>query len=179
MREAIPTRNITAAQTTRSTRNRTLRDKETPDRTIASSYCTNAAQTISNNTTSIINYEDKLYDDYGCVTVGAAWKWTSIGVGVVSMLAAILYDASTAWALQEEASLMLYKNGVMVALLDRKDNFTTGSYAQYIFLHGSFEVDVVKGDYLDVRTIQKSSADLPLNNNALANYVCFRLNRHG
>lgn len=179
MREADETRFNKIEARMRSLRQTTLQDKTTPDRTIASRYCTNAGQAIAHNTTSIVNYEDQTFDPYGCVTVGAAWKWLAPAPGYVTSLAAILYDASTAWALQEEASLMLFKNGVMFSLLDRKDNFTSGTYAQYIALHGADVVSVVTGDYLDIRTIQKSSSEVALNNNALANYVSFVLNRHG
>lgn len=180
MREADETRFNKIEARMRSLRQTTLQDKTTPDRTIASRYATNAGQSIENGAAAaIINFEDPIYDPFGCVTVGAAWKWTSPGVGIVTVKAMVLFEGTATWTQAEDATLYIYKNGSTYSAIARKDSISNSLGNQYMDLVGSDDVAVVTGDYLDIRIVQHSGGALALYNSTHFNHVSIVLNRHG
>lgn len=138
------------------------RTVETPRRPInfAARYDTAVAQSIPNNTITIVNYGTLVYDDGACVTTGAAWSYLCRSDGIYSVKASILYTTTTTWAAGEEASLYLYRNGTLYSSLHRRDDMLTA--ATFVHLQGSDDIELAAGDTINIRTRQISGAALAL-----------------
>lgn len=140
-------------------------------------YNTNAAQSIPDNTLTIVDFEDVISDPDSLVTTGAAWVFTCPIAGLYHVTAAIMFAATTTWAPGTEAgSLFVYLNGAISVRADRKDNFTNVA-SQQMQLSGSCDVVCAAGDTINIRVVQNSGAALALNNTSTINYVnIFRVN---
>lgn len=141
---------------------RALRPIEVPHRPInfAARYDTAVAQSITNNTITIVNYGTLVYDDGACVTTGAAWSYLCASAGIYSVKASILYGTTTTWAAGEEASLYLYRNGTLYSSLHRRDDMLTA--ATFVHLQGSDDIRLAVGDTINIRTRQVSGGSLAL-----------------
>lgn len=140
-------------------------------------YSTAAAQSISTGTSTIIDFGTKSYDTLACVTTGASWKYTAKVPGRYSVHAAAILAASASWSAGEDILFMLYKNGVHVSYLDYKTAYGTTSVPYLV--NGSDEVDLVAGDYIDIRIQQGSGSTIALGNFATGNYVAIKLVSNG
>jgi len=136
---------------------------------VVASYSTDAGQTISNNTTTIVNFEDLNYDTHSAVTTGASWKFTAPIAGYYHVSSAVMFTATTNWAATEYASLLLVKNNTGYRYLGREDDHSTSNV--YTFLGGSTVLYLAVNDYIDLRVLQTSGGDLALHNNGAFNYV--------
>jgi len=148
-----------------------LRAIEIPPGRCAARYSTNAGQSIANETTTIVDFEDQTYDTHTAVTTGAAWKFTCpTGQSGYYRVAIMLMFASTAtWAAGERAQASLYKGGAFYSALDKNTSET--ATARNIELKGSDDVYLAAGEYIDIRVVQNSGAALALHNNGLYNHV--------
>jgi len=139
--------------------------------TVAARYTTNAAQSIPNNTLTIINFEDITFDTHTAVTIGAAWKFTcpTGQAGYYRISAYILFAASDTWAAGELVSIYLYKNGARVSTL----YYVVAESATNMYREasGSDVVLLAAGDYIDIRGVQVSGGALALNADGVYNYV--------
>lgn len=140
-------------------------------RPIYAIYNTNAAQSIANNTTTIIDFEDVVSDPDALVTVGAAWHFTVPIAGTYLVLGQIAFASSTAWALGERAFIQAFVNGSSRINLDRKDNFTSGVTAQIMALTGAGLVVCAVGDTIDIRTNQTTGGSIALETTSTLNSV--------
>lgn len=147
--------------------------KEVPSRLIAR-YTTNAGQSLTNNTLTIINYEDLSIDTDSAVTVGAGWVFTAPRPGYYRVDAALLFAGSAGWVSGEVARMDLYKNGALYSYLDYRDNYAGGA-TQFVRLQGSDIVFLAAGDTLQIRAIQISGAALALEATAEYNHVSIEL----
>ena len=138
--------------------------------TIAAIYTTAAAQSIANNTLTIVNFDTKVQDTHNAVTTGAAWKFTAPAGGFYLVDVIVQFAGTTAWADAELGSLRMYVNAALVARPDYKDNYGSASTV-YMKLGGSTLVHMNAGDYLDMRVIQTSGAALALLASATQNYI--------
>lgn len=138
-------------------------------RVVAARYSTAAGQSISTGTITIIDYGTMSFDTHGAVTTGASWKYTAKVPGKYNVKAAAILDASASWSVGEDMLFMLYKNGVHVSYLDYATAYGTTSVLY--FLNGSDEIDLIAGDYIDIRIQQGSGATIALGNFATGNYV--------
>lgn len=143
-------------------------EKATP---IYAIYDTNAGQSLANNTTTIINYEDVVADPDGLVTVGAAWEFVVPVTGLYLIIAQIAFVSSTAWALGERGILQGFVNGAQRVNFDRKDNFSTGATAQVMVLSGAAIVVCTVGDTIDIRANQNTGGSLALDTTSSFNQV--------
>lgn len=139
-------------------------------RVVAARYTTNAGQSISNATITIVDFEDKTFDTHGAVTTGASWKFTASSTGYFKIHAAVLLSSTTTWGDTESGDLYLYKNGVLYSIMDRKDNYTSGS-SVFMQLGGSDIAYLNAGDYVDIRLYQNSGAALALYTDSNYNFV--------
>jgi hypothetical protein len=138
---------------------------------VIADYTCGIAQSIPNNTTTIVRYDTLVKDTHSQVVTGVAWRFTSALAQTVHVDAALLFDASTTWALSESAALMIYKNGAQFRILDRFDSMASATAAQYLHLGGGALIDLAAGEYLDIRVLQVSGGALPLIAAAVYNYV--------
>jgi len=134
-------------------------------------YSSNAAQSIANNTVSILDFEDLGYDTKPAVTIGAAWKFTAARAGYYRVDAKVVFDASTGWEALEFAALTLYRNNAEYSYLDRPQIIATQAGAYRLDLQGSDTILLAAGDYIDVRLFQVSDAAIVLLNGNAYNYV--------
>lgn len=148
---------------------------DTDTRVVAAKYSTNAGSTSTNNTTQILDFEDKVFDTHGAVTgtgsgIGGSWRYTFQVPGFYKINAQIQFDDSSAWTAGEIVSLSIFKNGTL------SENNVTGIGATYtsavkITADISTTISVVAGDYFDIRLLQNSGSNLPLNASGAGNFV--------
>ncbi len=136
---------------------------------ITARYSTNAGQSISNNTITIIDFEDVSYDDHGCVTTGASWKFTAPRAGKVNVSARAQLASNAGWAVGENAYLSVFKNGVEFG----RGPFDSPVTATIVVdLSVEDEVNVLSGDTIDIRIFQLSGGSIALVTTNVLNYVC-------
>jgi len=134
-------------------------------------YKTDAGQSISNATMTIVNFEDQVYDNCGWVVTGANWRFTARTPGVYHVDARLLFAISTAWATGEGATICVYVNGALYTSLEGEAMMNSGSVAQYKTVGGSADVGLALGDYVDIRIYQASGGALALQADASWNWV--------
>ena len=141
--------------------------------TIPTRYETNAGQSISDSTTTIINYEDEIYDPGNAVTTGEFWKFTAPHNGYYFCYAQILY-ADTAWTEGERSILQIYKNGNLWSHLDRHE--LEADATTYLPLSGGNLIWLDTSDYIDFRTTHNQGGAVALIGTAEYNNCCiFRI----
>lgn len=143
--------------------------RDIPNIPVVAVYTTNAGQVIPNNSGTVINFEDLLYDTHTAVTVGANWVFTAPVSGYYHISAVVMFTATTTWAATEYANLQPFIGGVGTLYLDRVDDHTSASI--YVKLQGSVTLRLSKGDQLDLRVLQASGGNLALHNNGAYNYI--------
>ena len=130
-------------------------------------YTTSAGQSISNSTTTIIDYGTKDYDSHSRVTTGSSWKFTAGSAGRYSVAARATFNSITLLATQG-AYLQIFKNGVSVS--DNLNQVATGAAVAYN-LQITDDVYMIPGDYIDVRIVQQSGGSSSLNTTATRNTI--------
>ena len=128
--------------------------------TAKAAYSTNAGQSIPNTTVTIVDFEDREYDNLGCVTTGASWKFTAPRSNWYFGSARLAFVDSAAWAAGELAQMFLYKNGASFKALDYWEAEAANTI--YVTLQGSFGIYLNKGDTIDIRVQQISGGALAL-----------------
>jgi hypothetical protein len=112
---------------------------------ITARYSTNAGATITGNSVTIMDYEDQSYDDHGCVTTGASWKFTAPRAGKLRINAKATLVSNAGWGVGETAYLAVFKNGVEFG----RGPFDSPVTATIVVnLSVEDEVNVVAGDYV-------------------------------
>jgi hypothetical protein len=135
---------------------------------ITARYSTNAGQSISNNTVTIIDYEDLSYDDHGCVTTGASWKFTCPRAGKVKVNAAATLASNAGWGVGETAYLAVFKNA---AEYGRGPYDAPATATLVVDLSVNDTVIVNAGDTIDIRIFQLSGGTIALDTTSVKNYV--------
>lgn len=131
-------------------------------------YNTAAGQAIANASTAVVNFDTVLYDTFGLVTTGAAWKFTANRAGKIEVGAMVTF-ASGIFTLNNRVQLYLYKNGALYKGL----NYTTimATVTDPISLAGSAVVTVIAGDTLDIRVSHGEATSRSLTATGSENYV--------
>ncbi len=142
---------------------------QTDSRIVSARYETNAAQSIPNNSATIIDFGTKTIDTHSAVTTGASWKYTAQVAGKYRVSCKILFTSGGGWVAGELVDLMLYKNGTKYSDLGNTISQTT--HSTFVAVGGSDVIDLNVGDYIDVRVSQNSGASLALNANVQNNNV--------
>lgn len=116
-------------------------------------YINGSAQTITDATSTIVNFGVTTGDDdYSAVTTGASWKYTAPISGVYLFEASIALQSVPAGT---DVLSRFYKNGTEVA---RGPRFTAA--AGYAGLHAAATIRMAPGDYVDYRIYQASGGSL-------------------
>lgn len=142
-----------------------------PDRTVFASYSTDAGQSIDNASATIINFEDKTADTHSAVTVGASWKFTAPVRRVYTLHFKALFASTTAWALGEIGSALIYKNGSVFRSLYRRDTMNSSAGALLKEMIGGISLLLEGGDYIDLRAYQNTGGALALQADGSHNWI--------
>ena len=129
-------------------------------------YKTAAAQSIPSATFTIVDFGTKDFDTHGAVTTGAAWKFTAISSGYFRIGTHIRVSTSLNAV---NFAARIYKNGVAGPAL--ADNTTDNSASGRGDITGSTIVELVAGDYVDIRVIQNSGGAVTLLSDADYVYI--------
>lgn len=135
-------------------------------------YNTAAAQSLTNNTSTIIDFGTKEFDSHGAATTGASWKFTAPTSGVYDVSAMVLLNTGGGWAAAENVELYIYKNGSQHAALD--SNYQQAAHTTYVGAKGNRTIKLVVGDYIDIRFIQVSGGTIALVASASYNWVSIK-----
>jgi hypothetical protein len=116
---------------------------------------TNAAQTITTTTPTVVNYGAKEYDPSSCLTLGAAAKYTVKVAGLYEVTPVL------SWATNGTGGRMarIRKNGTALA---GAGTATVGA-ADWCFVMNSSALYCAVGDTLDITAQQNSGGNLDLN----------------
>ncbi len=140
--------------------------------TVAARFSSNnGLPSIPDNASTIMDFEDLEYDTHGAVTTGAAWKFTAPVTSKYSVKTNLLFSTTTGWGIAETAGIALWKNGAIHSNLGYKQLPATSASSIFLSVSGGTTLDLVKGDYIDIRPIQGSGGALTPHTDATYNYV--------
>lgn len=120
---------------------------------VAARYKTSSSFAISHITYTIMDYSSKDFDTHGSVTTGGSWKFTAPINGIFRVSANGYFDPNSTSARE----LALFKNGSRVCALG---GISICSGTQSASFGGSSTIQLIAGDYIDVRIWQNSGIAL-------------------
>lgn len=123
-----------------------------------------STQTIAHDTVTVVQFGVVDYDARGEWDT-ANYRYTAELDGYFAIVASAMFDATGEFAGAEYAWLAVYLNGVQHVILDRQDQLDCSSGSTYPHLHGSSQMHLATGDYIDIRVYQYSGASLDLSSN--------------
>jgi hypothetical protein len=133
-------------------------------------YNTAAGQSIPNNSVTVLNYDNKVYDPDSLVTTGSGWTLTAKLGGYYRVSAVALFTSSSSWPEAALGRLDLYKGGAQFSVLDRQDHYSSASMV-FMMLVGTDMVYLARGETMDIRVYQNTGSPLALHNLSVYNYV--------
>lgn len=141
--------------------------------TIACSYSTTAAQSIANNTRSIIDFGTKDFDYRGSVTTGASWKFTASESGLYEVNASMLWASANVWGTTEAMALTVHvdNNATPSRYLYYNNGLTGGGSSVAFPMQGTCRIRLIAGQYIDIRALQVCGSSLAMDSTAGMNYV--------
>lgn len=133
-------------------------------------YSRATAQTINNDTWTIMDFPTVAYDTHAAVTTGASWKFTAPRTGYYLVTTYIMFDGYSGWAAGEYGALNVNKNGASVARLCWQQ--ISATYSGWIlFLGGGTILHLLKNDYIQILIYQNSGGNLTTQADAVFNWV--------
>lgn len=131
--------------------------------TIAARYYTdtNGAFSIPNNSETIVNFVTKSYDTNSAVVTGTSWKFTAPEDGIYYVSVQLMFDATNTWNQFEFIEMMLYKNNGYYSDM-YYDEILVDAVMHFHAIQGSDSIQLVAGDYIDVRILQNSGGSRAL-----------------
>jgi hypothetical protein len=130
-------------------------------RVIASKYRTNSANTVATTTTTIIDFEDVIFDKTASVTTGASWKFTAPETGIYFVNVTMGVVAGPTWVASNELVIYLYKNGAFASAIGGYGAEAAVS-TNFVYAAGSDAIELSAGDYIDIRIWQNSGDSVSL-----------------
>lgn len=131
-------------------------------------YTTTAGQSISNATLTIIDFGTKDFDSHGSVTTGASWKFTATISGKYRVTANLTTTSTGNFSAAEYIENRIYKNGsIYAAKLQSDFNGSTSNKSVQI----SASINLLAGDYIDIREYQTSGGSMPLESASGYNWI--------
>jgi hypothetical protein len=116
-------------------------------------YKRQTTATLATGDWRLIDYATVIYDSDSLVTTGAAWKFT-VGAttkGYYLVTATVMFDDSDIWDDGKYGALGLFKNGVLVSVLDYREMPNAATSAYGFFVGGSTMISLSAADYIDIR----------------------------
>lgn len=142
-----------------------------PNESICINYTSNNAQSIANDSTQIVKYEDKVYDTHGAYDTSTG-IFTAPASGKYHIDAGAHLDGATGWELGEEYYIFIYKNGsankVIRKMIETSDA-SAASLGKPMLISGDVELN--KGETADIRVYQNSDGAIVLVNNGVYNWI--------
>jgi hypothetical protein len=138
---------------------------------VVATYTTDAGQSISNATWTIIDFEDQVIDTHSAVTTGASWHFTAPIGGIYVVSACIMFAQATDWGETEFAQLAAYRASTHYRLLSRPAGADFSGAAQYLAAHGMAVIDMTASQELSIRVNQQSGATQTIHNSYSYNHV--------
>lgn len=124
--------------------------------TVAAHYQSNKTTALTGTPTQI-DFNSKEYDSHNAVTTGASWKFTAPISGKYLIKSKIETSSTAASAVTNRYSIRVYINGVLYEVLGvTTANITSATIKD---LGGSTTVNLIAGDYIDVRISASNSGD--------------------
>lgn len=141
---------------------------------IAARYTTASGQAINNGASAVINFDTKVYDTHGAVTVGASWVFKApteglyaVDVGTGSPAAANVFAANNVW------QHILRKN--QTGQYSYPGAFSVqASGSQSLQVNGSDTVYLLAGETIDLAVFNNTGVNRTLLTNAAANYISIK-----
>jgi hypothetical protein len=138
------------------------------EKRIYAAYNSASSQTVASGTPTIFNYGTKVQDTHNAVTTGASWKFTAPKTGLYLVNQFNIVDSET-FAAGKTFSSRLYKNGSQVAFIGR--HLVAETVTENFHTYGTVFVDLVAGDYIDVRLYHDTGSDKTTEASALVNHI--------
>ncbi len=123
---------------------------------VHASYTTNAGQAVSNATWTQLDFEDKVTDTHGSVTIGASWVYTAKIKTIHQVKTHLEYNETTAWGDGERAQLAVYKNGSFFRTIGSYEVNGTVGQTWLMNVQGAIDILLDVGDTISIRTYQTS-----------------------
>lgn len=142
------------------------------DEDLDARYNTAAGQSIAASTITIVDFGTRDFDSHGAVVTGASWKFTATRNDKFFVEATTKFSAylKTVGQIQR---MYLYKNGTIYCVLDEiTHEVAVNQLADN--LSGSTEIDLLAGEFIDVRLFQTNASSQTLVNNSLYNYISIK-----
>lgn len=139
---------------------------------VVARYTTNAGQSITQNVTTVVDFEDAVLDTRSAVTTGANWVFTAPVAGPYRVSTHLVFDSSGAWATGSLLSIDVYKNGAFYSRLWHSDNYQSGADAN----GGGCDIVAMDiDDTLDIRVRHATTAAKTLQATSGYNWVAIEL----
>lgn len=139
---------------------------------VVARYTRGTAQSIPNNTTTIVDFDTLDIDTTLAVTTGASWQFVAPVAGYYQVDAHISFASTANWADGEVCQISVFKNGATAGILGFSHNNPTNTQAS---VGGGTVVHLAKGDTIDIRVAQVSGA--ALNTQAAATHCWVAIHR--
>jgi hypothetical protein len=139
-----------------------------PTDKVVARYTTAAGQSIPSSTDTIVNFATKTIDTHNAVTTGASWKFTAPISGNYLVACSMNY-ASASFTVGNAIYIEIFKNGTFVSMVAMGHIGATAT--QMPSAAGSDIIDLVKGDYVDIRTVQSEAAARSLSSFSFRNNI--------
>lgn len=134
---------------------------------VGARYTHTAGASIPNNSTTIVNFANSVYDTHSAVTTGASWKFVTPLAGYYTVSVSILYP-SASWATGSVALGSVYVNGTDT--MDLSLNASPGGTV-IMWTGGSGTLKLAANAEVDFRTFQNSGGARNLETVARWNWI--------
>ena len=131
---------------------------------IVARYSTNAGQSVASGAVTIIDFEDRSVDSHSATSTGVSWKFTAPTAGKYLVSSRIKQQSGAGGGTLD---VRIYKNGTQYA---NKYNLTTATVTTYTGQITDI-VDMVAGDYIDIRILHNAGANRSLTTDGTENVV--------
>lgn len=119
----------------------TITSNNAPTRRVGASYYISPS-TLSLTSGSQINFDTKIFDDFGAVTTGSSWKFVAPFLGVYDITVSAVFDTGST------GNIYVWKNGSQFQLVG--NSYGTGSGATTA-TNGTASLPLNAGDIIDIR----------------------------
>jgi hypothetical protein len=113
--------------------------------------------TIANNTVTIVNFDNLIYDTWSAVTTGAGWVFTVPIGGYYLVIARVGFEPSAQWGLGDDVYIDVNLEGAHYAKLDDRNDIPNAAGIE-VHVSGSAVVEAAKDDEINVVVYQNSGA---------------------
>ena len=142
-------------------------------------YSSNSGQSIPDTTVTVVNFEDKIYDDENTVTTGSNWEWECPQDGYYHITAQVTYGPGYV-GVTYNPIIYLKKKLVGGSYTDEAlfEGYKTDARSEEITLPLSYSMKLDKGTKLQVATHHDGGQAYPLTNSQNRNWFSIHKIHH-